>query len=115
MLSFQHFGPPDRVEGDFRRWQQLSGMPILLADGSGSRKLPDGTAGQDGRRYAKTLEVLRANPGCIGFHLCGAYLTNRVRRKGLRTEREQPDTEAVELIKKANEVTTKWAASFERA
>lgn len=113
VLSFQHFGEPEQVRDDFVRWHKLSGMPILLADGSGSRAMPDGTRGQNGPRYAATLEVLRANPGCIGFHLCGAYLTNRVRRKGLRNEAEKPDTQAIKFITDANRKTSEWVASYQ--
>ena len=112
VLSFQHFGVPEEVKADFDRWHRLSGMPILLADGSGSRRLPSGMKGQDGPRYERTLDVLRGNPGCIGFHLCGACLTNRVRQKGLRSETEVPDTEAIRMITKANRETTAWATGF---
>jgi len=113
VLSFQHFGQPDEVANDFARWHQQTGMPILLADGAGSRPLPDGTRGQDGPRYERTLEVLRANPGCIGFHLCGAYLKNRVRKRGLRNEQEEPDNEALQIITQANLATSKWVEELE--
>jgi hypothetical protein len=112
VLSFQHFGKPEQVKQDFKRWHDLTGMPILLADGSGSRARPDGTRGIDGQHYKEVLEVLRANPGCVGYHLCGAYLTNRVRRKGLRNEVEEPDLEAIRMISEANRQTTDWAANF---
>jgi hypothetical protein len=87
-------------------------MPILLADGSGSRVRPDGTRGHDGQHYEETLEVLRSNPGCVGYHLCGAYLANRVRNRGLRNEVEDPDVEAIRMITRANQQTTAWAAGF---
>ncbi len=112
VLSFQQFGRPEKVRADFDRWRQAIDMPILLADGAGSRKRSDGTLGQDGARYARTLEVLRANPACVGFHLCGAYLQNRVRRRGLRDEHDRPDEEALELIASANRATTRWAESL---
>ena len=56
----------------------------------------------EGGWYAETLEALYQNPGCIGFHLCGAYQRNKARRYGLLDERENPDTENVELMKAAN-------------
>lgn len=87
-------------------------MPILLADGAGTRKLQDGTLGHDGAKYVATLEVLRSNPGCVGFHLCGAYLANRVRHRGLRNELEELDIQAVETIATANRSTTEWASTF---
>ena len=112
VLSFQHFGKPDQIQQDFERWYELTGMPILLADGAGSRPKPDGTRGNDGEHYAKVLEVLRSSPGCVGFHLCGAYLRNRVRKRGLRDEVEAPDTEAIRAITEANRETSEWAAGF---
>lgn len=112
VLSFQHFGKPDQVKQDFETWYEQTGMPILLADGAGSRPRPDGTRGNDGEHYAKVLEVLRSNPGCVGFHLCGAYLQNRVRNRGLRNENNEPDMEAIRLITKANQEAAEWAAGY---
>ena len=48
------------------------------------------------------LAALFDNPGCIGFHLCGAYQRNKARRRGLLDELERPDQEHVELIRGAN-------------
>lgn len=112
VLSFQHFGKPDQVREDFQHWYAQTGMPILLADGSGGRTRPDGTRGHDGQHYERILEVLRSNPGCVGYHLCGAYLANRVRKRGLRNEQEDPDSEAIRIITRANRQTTAWAAGF---
>ena len=112
VLSFQQFGNPDKIRTDFEHWRQTIDMPILLADGAGARQRADGTRGQDGMRYQRTLEVLRANPACVGFHLCGAYLQNRVRKRGLRNELDQPDKEAIELISQANRETALWVSQF---
>ena len=57
----------------------------------------------NGAWYAETLASLYQNPGCIGFHLCGAYQHNRARCYGLLDELENPDTENVDLIKAANQ------------
>ena len=112
VLSFQQFSPPEKVKTDFEHWRAAVDMPILLADGSGSVTRRDGSKGQDGPRYAKTLEVLRNNPNCVGFHLCGAYLQNRVRKRGLRDEQNRPDKEALQHITKANQTTTQWVSTF---
>ena len=56
--------------------------------------------------YAETLAALHKNPGCIGFHLCGAYQRNKARRRGLLDEMERPDKENVDLIRAANEKIT---------
>ena len=57
----------------------------------------------EGGWYADTLAGLYENPGCIGFHLCGAYQRNRARRYGLLDEQENPDADNVALIRAANE------------
>jgi len=43
------------------------------------------------------------SPGCIGFHLCGAYQRNKARLGGLVDEHENPDPQNVPLMKAANE------------
>ena len=43
VLSFQQFSPPEKVQTDFEHWRQTIDMPILLADGAGSRTRADGT------------------------------------------------------------------------
>ena len=65
-------------------------------------------ARNDGHRYVRTLADLRQNPGCIGFHLCGAFQRNRTRRWGLLDENEQPDVENVAAIRDANRETLEW-------
>lgn len=46
--------------------------------------------------------------GCIGFHLCGAYLRNKARPYGLPDEQETPDAENVALITAANRKAAEW-------
>ena len=46
------------------------------------------------------------NPGCIGFHLCGAYQRNKSRRRGLLDEMENPDEEHVSVMTAANKAIT---------
>ena len=87
-------------------------MPILLADGAGSHTRADGSRGQDGVQYHRTLDVLRSNPSCVGFHLCGAYLRKRVRKWGLCNENSQPDMEALEIISSANRETARRVKTF---
>lgn len=48
------------------------------------------------------------NPGCIGFHLCGAYQRNKAPRRGLLGELARPDQENVESIHTANAKVSRW-------
>ena len=113
VLSFQNFGKIEKIEKDFDHWHKLTDMPVLLADGAGIQYLPDGIRRHDGPKHKKILEVLRTNPGCVGFHLCGAYMANRIRQRGLLDEAEVPDTEALDVITLANQETTDWVKSFQ--
>ncbi|MBL7186804.1 MAG: hypothetical protein ISS70_10810 [Phycisphaerae bacterium] len=54
------------------------------------------------------MRVLREMPQCVGFHLCGAYLANRVRRRGLRSEQDKVDAEAIDGFTEVNRETTRW-------
>ena len=62
----------------------------------------------NGQWYAETLAALHNNPGCVGFHLCGAYQRNKARRYGLLDEQEIPDLENVALMQAANEKIHNW-------
>ena len=109
VLSFQDFRDP---VSHLDKWHRESGMPVLWADGARGIKLPNGNLRNDGRWYAKQLEGLRNNPGCVGAHLCGAYYRNRVRRRGLLDEDERPDSEMIHHILTANTETQHWVESF---
>lgn len=113
VLSFQDFRQP--VE-HLTEWHEETGMPVLWADGSHGISAKDDSgpyhdgrySRNDGRWYADVLAGLRKNPGCVGAHLCGAYLRNRVRRRGLLDHQEQPDDENITLIRAANLQTQRW-------
>jgi hypothetical protein len=102
VLSFQDFRHPVT---HMKEWYEKTGKPVLLADAANPAKKaqPDGFIPNDGAWYASTLEALFETPGCIGFHLCGAYQRNKARRRGLLDEHENPDPENVPLMKAANE------------
>jgi hypothetical protein len=114
VLSFQHFAPPDKVAANLNRWHAKTGKPVLHADGCCQLKLPDGGARHDAKGYADLLAALRATPGCVGFHLCGAYLRNECRKRALRDKREQPDAEALAGITAANRETAAWVKRMEK-
>lgn len=102
VLSFQDFRDPVAHLAD---WHKKTGKPVLLADAAGliQPKTPESFfVRNDGEWYAEVLAALFDNPGCIGFHLCGAYQRNKARRRGLLDELERPDLENVQLITAAN-------------
>ncbi|MDA7937750.1 agarase [bacterium] len=106
VLSFQDFRDP---VGHLDEWYKKTGKPVLLADAAGvdwrSQEL---FKPNNGLWYAKTLAGLFENPGCIGFHLCGAYQRNKSRRRGLLDEMERPDTAQIAVMKAANKKVSVW-------
>ena len=100
VLSFQDFRRPARHLAD---WHRRTGKPVLLADAAGPGEVDaEGFVANDGAWYAAVLAELLQNPGCVGFHLCGAYQRNRARRRGLLDELEREDRANVALIADAN-------------
>ncbi len=101
VLSFQDFRDPAT---HLAEWHEKTGKPVLLADAAGLDRPadPEEFIRNDGAWYADVLTKLYDNPGCIGFHLCGAYQRNKARRRGLLDELQRPDEENVELIRAAN-------------
>ena len=106
VLSFQDFRDPVK---HLTEWHQKTGKPVLLADAAGLQTPSiGGFKSNNGPWYTETLAALHANPGCIGFHLCGAYQRNKARLRGLLDEMENPDTENVNQIAEANRAITAW-------
>ena len=101
VLSFQDFRDPVT---HLDEWHEKTGKPVLLADAAGIERpaSAEGFVPNNGEWYAEVLAGLFNNPGCVGFHLCGAYQRNKARRRGLLDELERPDRENVELISAAN-------------
>jgi hypothetical protein len=110
VLSFQCFGGPDIVRDKLGYWADRFDKPILLADNANWRK---GTPHQHGRyqnpvAYGQIMQTLRSMPNCIGYHLCGAYIRNRVRRYGLRDGNNAIDIQGTDGIRKVNQDTANW-------
>lgn len=108
VLSFQHFSTPEKVSQNLALWHEKTGKPVLLADHAIGVKNPDGYSRHDGTAYAETLRRLREVPGCIGYHLCGAYLRNETRKRALRDAAENPDAGAIREIAEANREAAEW-------
>jgi hypothetical protein len=118
VLSFQCFGGVETVRGQLGKWAAFADKPILLADSAVRRKPRESERHAGAPRhtdpvaYRQVTEALRAMAGCVGFHLCGAYLCNRARRSGLRSEQDRPDEEAIRGITATNQATAAWVEGF---
>jgi hypothetical protein len=111
VVSIHHFGPPENVLPNLRRWAQLLGRPALLADNHAgppglapvARPAHEWRAG-----YGNLMRALRETPECIGWHVTGAYLRNRVRQFGFRDEQENVDAKFIAAVTQANRETEAW-------
>lgn len=112
VLSFQHFGTPEKVKADLNRWHEFSRKPVLLADSAQQMAGEGDTKRHNPKGYAEMLDTLRNVKGCLGFHLCGAYLRNYIRKRGLRDAAEHPDEEAIAGIAAANQKMEQWVKDF---
>ena len=109
VLSFQCFGKPEATRKALEEWYDRTGKPVLAADTAGEvTRSNDGGSRHIGTSYAAKLRLLRELKGCVGMHLCGAYLRNHCRKRGLRDASERPDNEAIEAITSANRETQEW-------
>ncbi|MHC4752713.1 MAG: agarase, partial [Planctomycetota bacterium] len=113
VLSFQCFGGARIVSDRLGYWANFSGRPVLLADSS--VRIKSSSSGglrkphhQDPQGYGDIMRVLQDIPECVGFHLCGAYVCNRIRRYGLRDEQDRIDAEAVKGIARINDEMARW-------
>lgn len=107
VLSFQDFRDPVT---HLKAWHLKTGKPVLLADAANIKwqTKPGEFTFNNGAWYADVVIRLYENPGCVGFHLCGAYQRNKARRYGLLDEFENPDTKNITEIKAANQKIQQW-------
>ena len=105
VLSFQNFGAIQKVAENFERWHRITGLPVLLADASAKQKSHD-----KAESYSAKIKVLRELPCCVGWHLCGAYLRNTTRKRGVRDEKFRADDVLVEEMRAANQETEAFVA-----
>lgn len=57
---------------------------------------------------------MREVPGCVGYHQCGAYLRNEIRKRALRDTKDKPDEAAIEAISTANRAMDEWVGAAQR-
>ncbi|RCR67513.1 agarase [Larkinella punicea] len=115
VLSFQHFSTPPQILQNLDFWYKKTGLPTLVADCS--HAIIDKNTGHEehtSQGYEEIYTHLRKAPSCIGYHLCGAYLENRVRKKGLLTEQEKPNDVFIQQVKKVNLEMEAWVSDFKR-
>lgn len=113
ILSFQHFAPPKKIAENLNYWHNLTGKPTLMADCS--HQVMDEKTGYlmhtlDG--YPEIYSLLKEVNSCVGYHLCGAYLENRVRKRGLLKENEIPNEDVIAMMTRVNREMEEWVGAF---
>lgn len=117
VLCFQDFKDPAT---HLDEWHKKTGRPVLWADGAQGAEVHDHTGRyqtdsykeNNGAWYGVMLKGLQSNPGAVGAHLCGAFLRNRQRARGLLGENEEPDKKNNDLIRFANRDMAEWLKRF---
>ncbi len=91
-----------------------TGIPFIIADADHLNRPAVRMAGtrHDPAKYRSLIESMRDCSDCLGVNLCGGFVRNRIRRKGVYDEQENPDLDAVEGFKKVNGEITKWYRSY---
>ena len=111
VLSFQDFRDPVQ---HLKEWYERTGIPVLWADGAKSKQPHDGmNKRNDGAWYKQVLDGLIENQGCVGAHLCGAFIRNKVRNRGLVNRQDETDVEMTDLIREANLEVETWIRQFD--
>ena len=111
-ITFQHFAPADKICENLNYWHEVTGMPVMIADSATPRLLDNGSKSYNIDNYRVLFDMLKDIHSCIGFHLCGAYIENRVRRRGLFDEYDMPYQEVMDGITSVNMEMQKWASKF---
>ncbi len=108
VLSIQHFPPLDDFIPLSEAWHRLTNKPVVNADvafhvRAFGRENPHGikTQRERGENYVRWAGECFAQSFMIGWHWCG-YIENRCREAGLKDRFDEPQTDAVDLIRDFN-------------
>jgi hypothetical protein len=113
-FCFQCFKDPEPLYNDLKYWADKLKVPVFIADSARLKR--NDREGQihgkdllmhDTSKYEETLKLIRDIPECVGFHLCGAYAQNFVRRYGLKNHMDSEGVEVTEFTR-INEEMKKW-------
>ena len=114
VLSFQCFSPPERLAEQMSQWAEVIRKPLLVADSNGS-KLAHGQTWDspepirhDPAFYPEAIRRLRDVPACVGFHLCGAFMRNKARNRGLLSLTEEEDAPVLAEMRTSNAEVEAW-------
>ena len=114
VLCFQDFKEP---VAHLDHWHRATKKPVLWADGAKNQPVtdPPPAANTSATKATGTPTFSKASATipAASAHLCGAYLRNHARNRGLRDEFERPDEDNLALIKAAHQEVTNWVKTFQ--
>ena len=113
VLSFQHFAPPEKIVQNLNYWHQLTNMPTLVADSAQNQGIK-GIAYKTHHpeKYQRMYELLKRESSCIGYHLCGAYMANRQRKKGLLNENDERVQNVLDKMTLVHKDMKRWMENY---
>jgi len=120
VLSFQTFAPASGIRTELKRWADLSGKPVLLADAAHfARPFAPGWPPAEDRRhdpaaYGDALNAALDVAACVGYHLCGAYLKNNARRYGFRDSQNRIEPHVAEMARTNRAAAARFAKESTR-
>ena len=101
--------PFEDISPTMTRWSERTGLPYIVADAIGTHKRDRlGVGYHDPAKYDFLLKAMREDRHCLGVNLCGGFVRNRTRRKGVYDEHEKPDRNAINGFTKTNRGIREW-------
>ena len=79
--------PFEDISPTMVRWSERTGLPYIVADAIGTHKRDRlGFGYHDPAKYDFLLNAMREDKHCLGLNLCGGFVQNRTRQKGVYDE-----------------------------
>ena len=119
-ISLQDFDPePAGICTRIAHTAQVAGRPVLLCDAIATMcpLVDEGAAPETyAAAWLALVRAVRAEPACVGIHICGGYLRNEVRfarwrQLGCRDARNSVVAPVVDAFTAANADTAAWLAA----
>ncbi|HKK68736.1 MAG TPA: hypothetical protein VJ946_11000, partial [Bacteroidales bacterium] len=87
--------------------------PTLLADSAQNQRIK-GTdyKTHNPEKYRLMYELLKKESSCIGYHLCGAYMANRQRKKGLLNENDESTQIVLDKMTRVHKDMIRWVDNY---
>ncbi|MEO0414286.1 MAG: agarase [Verrucomicrobiota bacterium] len=108
-IGIQLAGRFENISPTMSGWTERTGLPYIVADAVGTHKRDRlGVGYHVPAKYDFLLNAMREDRHCLGVNLCGGFVRNRTRLKGVYDEQENPDQNAIDGFIKTNGEIQEW-------